>query len=81
MARHTTVTRKLARSKLAESASQIGERYAGNADRPLGGYIATMTIYTSVVGALAGAAMLTGREVPADGMSAARRRAGRGGHP
>ncbi len=70
MARQTTLTRKLARSKLAESASQISERYAGQADRPLGGYIATMTVYSSVVGALAAAAVLTGREVPADGMTA-----------
>ncbi len=64
MAKQMTVTRKL-----AESASQIGEHYAGHADRPLGGYLATMTVYSSVVGALAGAAALTGRKVPADGMS------------
>lgn len=65
MARQTTVTRRL-----AESAAEIHEHYAGNADRPLGGYLVTMTVYSSVVGALTGAAVLRGREVPANGLSA-----------
>jgi hypothetical protein len=70
MATQMTLTTKLAGSKLAESASRIGRRYAGGAERPLGGYVATMTVYSSVVGVLAGAAVLAGREVPAEGMSA-----------
>ncbi len=64
MGRNTTVA-----TRLAESASEIRERYAGGADRPLGGYLATMTVYSSVVAALTGAAVLTGREVPAEGLS------------
>jgi len=64
MGRTTTVA-----TRLAESASEIRERYAGSADRPLGGYLATMTVYSSVVAALTGAAVLTGRDVPAEGMS------------
>jgi hypothetical protein len=64
MARQVTVTRKL-----AEAAGEVGEHYAGHADRPLGGYLETTTFYSSVVGVLASAAALTGREVPAYGMS------------
>lgn len=44
------------------------ERYSGGADRPLAGYVGTMTVYGSVVGLLAGLARLTGREIP-DGLS------------
>lgn len=46
--------------------SQHGQ-YAGDADRPLGGYLMTMTAYAGVVGVLAAGARLTGREVP-DGL-------------
>jgi hypothetical protein len=45
------------------------DRYAGDADRPIGGYAATMSVYVGVVGALAVAARVTGREVP-EGLSA-----------
>ncbi len=53
MGRNTTVG-----TRLIESASEIREHYAGSADRPLGGYLVTMTVYSSVVAALADADML-----------------------
>jgi hypothetical protein len=41
-------------------------RYAGDADRPLGGYLGTMATYTTVIGGLAVGARMTGREIPRD---------------
>ena len=41
-------------------------RYAGDADRPLGGYLGTMATYTTVIGGLAAGARMTGREIPSD---------------
>jgi hypothetical protein len=52
------------RSRLREQA----ERYSGDADRPLGGYAATMAVYASVAGLVAAGARLTRRQIP-DGMS------------
>ena len=57
-------------TRLAASAEKIRDRYARGSDRPLGGYIATMSAYTAVVAGLAGAARLTGRQLPDDPMSA-----------
>jgi hypothetical protein len=42
------------------------DRYSGGEERPLGGYLATMTAYGSMVTALAALARLTGRDVPDD---------------
>ncbi len=39
------------------------DRYSGDADRPLAGYVATMAVYSGTVGALAGLARLSGRPV------------------
>jgi hypothetical protein len=58
-----------ARSRLEGMARSQRGQYAGEADRPLGGYLVTMTVYAGVVGVLAAAARMTGREVP-DGLPA-----------
>ena len=44
------------------------ERYSGDEERPLGGYLAAMGAYVAVAGTLAVAARLTRRQVP-DGLS------------
>ncbi|MGO8886533.1 MAG: DUF1360 domain-containing protein [Streptosporangiaceae bacterium] len=51
-------------SRLADQARTQRDRYAGGADRPLGGYIATMSFYSALVGSLAAAARLSHRELP-----------------
>lgn len=56
-------------ARLAASAGKIRDRYAGGSDRPLGGYLATMSTYSAVIAALAGAARLTGRRLPDDPMN------------
>jgi hypothetical protein len=56
-----------ARARLTTLARSQQHRYAGDEDRPLRGYAATMAVYATVVGALAGTARLTGREIP-DGL-------------
>jgi hypothetical protein len=54
-----------ARGKVARLAHSVQDRYAGaDEDRPLAGYALTMAAYGTVVGALAGTARLTGRQVP-----------------
>jgi hypothetical protein len=58
-----------ARSGLAHIARSQHGQYAGDADRPIGGYLMTMTAYAGVVGVLAAAVRVTGREVP-DGLPA-----------
>jgi hypothetical protein len=55
------------RARLQDLARTQEDRYAGDADRPIGGYAATMGVYVGVVGTLAAAARVTGREVP-DGL-------------
>lgn len=55
-----------ARNKLSGLARAQRTDYAGDADRPLGGYVMTMTAYTAVVGALAAGTRLTGRQAPDD---------------
>jgi hypothetical protein len=42
------------------------DRYSGGEERPLGGYLATMAVYGTMVTGLAALARLTGRDVPAD---------------
>ena len=52
------------RDRVVAAASTQSERYARGDDRPLRGYAITMTVYASLVGALAGIAKITGRDVP-----------------
>jgi hypothetical protein len=52
------------RDRLATAASAQAERYAGGEDRPLRGYAITMTAYAGMVGALAGLARITRRDIP-----------------
>ena len=49
---------------LKRAARSEKERYSGGQDRPLGGYLAEMTVYAAAVGTLAGVTRLSGREVP-----------------
>ena len=58
------------KDRVAGAASAQGARYSGGADRPLRGYAVTMTVYASLVGALAGLARITGRDIP-EGLDAA----------
>lgn len=53
-----------ARDKIARTARTQYKHYAGEADRPLGGYLMTMTGYAAVVGAIAAAVKPSGREIP-----------------
>jgi len=55
--------------KVAGSVRRIGSGYSAGADRPLGGYVTTMGAYSAVLGALAGAVRISGREIPSDGLS------------
>ncbi len=57
------------KDKLAGAVREQQARYAGGADRPLRGYVITMAVYTGLVGAIAGTAKVTGRDVP-NGLSA-----------
>lgn len=52
------------KSRAAGLARAEKRRYAGDHDRPLGGYLTTMTTYAAVVGALAGTALVRKREIP-----------------
>lgn len=51
-------------SRLREVASDEQQAYSRGADRPLGGYLASLAPYGSVVTGLGAAARLTGRELP-----------------
>lgn len=54
--------------KLTDAARTQGAQYADGEDRPLRGYVVTMAVYGGLVGALAGMAKLSGRDIP-DGLS------------
>jgi hypothetical protein len=56
------------RTRLQDLARTQEDRYAGDTDRPIGGYAATMGVYAGVVEMLAAAARVTSREVP-DGLA------------
>ncbi|MBO0820568.1 MAG: DUF1360 domain-containing protein [Nocardiopsaceae bacterium] len=56
-----------ARARLEGFARAQENQYAGDADRPIAGYMGTMAVYAGVVGALAAGVKVTGREVP-DGL-------------
>lgn len=57
-----------ARDRLARAVDHQRHNYAGETDRPLGGYTMTMTTYGAVVAAIAAAARATGRDIP-DGLA------------
>ena len=46
---------------LKRAARSEKERYSGGQDRPLGGYLAEMSVYAAAVGTLAGVTRLSGR--------------------
>ncbi|NIH81770.1 DUF1360 domain-containing protein [Amycolatopsis viridis] len=60
MAQHAGI-RDLAAAGRAEA-----DTYRGSNDRPLGGYLVVMLVYTSLVAAAAVAAAVTGRRLPRD---------------
>lgn len=47
-----------------DAPQSVREAYAGDADRPLGGFAGVMGVYAVTVAAIAGAARLAGRAVP-----------------
>lgn len=55
-----------ARDRLADLVQTQRSSYAGDADRPLGGYVMTMGTYAAVVAALAAGARVARAEIPAD---------------
>jgi uncharacterized protein DUF1360 len=63
-----TVLRDL-KDKASGATHRESKQYAGNDDRPLGGYAVTMGTYGMAVGALAAAARWTGTDIP-DGLPA-----------
>ncbi len=56
-------------ARLAAAAAKVRDRYSRGSDRPLGGYLATLSTYGAVVTSLAGLARLTGRRLADDPMS------------
>jgi hypothetical protein len=52
------------KSRLSGLLRSEKDRYSGAAQQPLGGYLATMSVYSALVGTLAGLARLTGRAIP-----------------
>jgi len=52
------------KDRVVAAAGAQSERYSHGDDRPLRGYAITMTVYASLVGALASIARFTGRDVP-----------------
>ena len=52
------------KDRVTAAASAQGARYAHGEDQPLRGYAITMAVYAGTVGALAGLARLTGRDIP-----------------
>ena len=52
------------KDRVVVAAGAQSERYSHGDDRPLRGYAITMTVYASLVGALASIARFTGRDVP-----------------
>ena len=52
------------KDRLTGAATEQSARYSGGTDRPLRGYAIAMTVYASLVGALAGLARITGRDIP-----------------
>jgi hypothetical protein len=52
------------RDQVAGAARRQQDSYAGEADRPLRGYLATMTVYAGLVGLIAGGIRVSGRQPP-----------------
>jgi hypothetical protein len=57
---------KEAGARLGRLARSEHREYAGDADRPLRGYLGTMGAYATVIGAIAAGARMTGRPVPGE---------------
>jgi hypothetical protein len=55
-------------TRLADSIKDVGHRYAGSSELPLGGYAVTLATYTTLVATLTAAVRATGQEVP-DGLT------------
>lgn len=55
-----------ARTRLESLVRAQERQYAGDEDRPLGGYALAMATYGALVGSLAAAARITGRDIPND---------------
>jgi hypothetical protein len=51
-------------TRLTDSVKDIGQRYLGGSDLPLGGYAATLATYTTLVATITAAARVSGRKVP-----------------
>ena len=56
------------KSRITSLARAEKERYSGDEERPLGGYLGAMAVYSAAVAALAGVTRLTRHEVP-DGLA------------
>ena len=56
------------KSRITGLARTEKDRYSGNEERPLGGYVAAMTAYAAAVGTLAGITRATRRPIP-DGLA------------
>jgi len=54
-------------TRLTDSIKDIGQRYVGDSQLPLGGYLATLATYTALVATLTATVRATGRKVP-DGL-------------
>lgn len=52
------------KAKVTDLARSSRHEYAGDEDRPLGGYVGTMAVYAALVGGIATLARATGRDVP-----------------
>ncbi len=57
-----------AKTSLTGSVKEIGQRYGGASELPLGGYVVTLATYTTLVATLTATARVTGRKAP-DGLS------------
>ena len=54
-------------TRLAGSIKEVGQRYVGDSDLPLGGYLGTLATYSTLVATLTALARATGRKAP-DGL-------------
>ena len=51
-------------TELPDRLREVQEDYAGDREMPLGGYVVTMSTYASIVAALSGVALATGKRPP-----------------
>ncbi|HEX6522944.1 MAG TPA: DUF1360 domain-containing protein [Streptosporangiaceae bacterium] len=52
------------KAKVTDLARSSRREYAGDENRPLGGYVGTMTVYATLVGGIATLARASGRDIP-----------------